>query len=115
MFSVISERHGSTSAKFLTDRKLRSSGRAVCCRINNSNRDSRHSCASRSTVGIATGSTTRAIGAPNTRDQDHNVMAVRSLPPNVSMSAARRAASSVAGAAAAMPVSSISGGVLAPD
>ena len=41
-------------------------------------------------------------------------MAVRSLPPNVSMSAARRAASSVAGAAAAMPASSISGAYWRP-
>ena len=63
----------------------------------------------RSTVGIASGTTTLSIGAPYTRDHDHSVMAVRFLPPELLKSSPIRVTSEVAGAAAATPTRSSSG------
>src|ERR1700744_1245796 len=100
---IASERHGSTAAIFDTERKCCSSGFSVRRRAMISKIDSMHSVARRSTVGIALGSTTLSMGALYTRVQDHSVIAVRFLPPDVLKSSPIKATREVAGAAAATP------------
>ena len=94
---------------FGTDRNCCSSGFSVCRRSRMSKIDSMHSLESRSTVGIASGTTTLSIGAPYTRDHDHNVMAVRFLPPELLKSSPIKVTSEVAGAAAETPTRRSSG------
>ena len=68
-----------------------------------------HSRAKRSITGSARGSTMLSMAAPYTRCHDQSVMAVIFLQPTESMSSFVSATRSVAGAAAATPMSVSSG------
>ena len=56
--TYMKERHGSTSVGLPTDKKFCSNGRPVLRRCSRSKIDSMHSCASRSMVDMAAGTTT---------------------------------------------------------